>query len=86
MASITKRGQYWRAFVRRTLHPTQTATFDTKAEAEAWARHIESEMDRGSFRDRTLAKQHSLGDLFARYAKEVSPQKKGGKGGGRGLS
>lgn len=78
MASITRRGQYWRAFVRRTPHPTQTATFDTKAEAEAWARHIESEMDRGSFRDRALAKQHSLGDLFARYAKEVSPQKKGG--------
>lgn len=77
MASITKRGDYWRAFVRRRGYPQQTRTFDTKASAEAWARRVESEIDRGVFVDRTEAERNTLGDLFLRYAKEISPQKKG---------
>ena len=35
MASITKRGKYWRAQIRRRGYPTQFRTFDTKALAEA---------------------------------------------------
>lgn len=37
MASIWKRGGYWRAAVRRQGYPQQTRTFDSKADAEAWA-------------------------------------------------
>ncbi|VWC11174.1 integrase family protein [Burkholderia lata] len=80
MASIWKRNGNWRAEVRRRGYPLRTSTFDTKAMAEAWARRIESEMDRGMFVDRTEAERITLGDLLVRYSKEVSPQKKGGAG------
>ncbi|MBC8721431.1 site-specific integrase [Paraburkholderia sp. 31.1] len=80
MASILKRGNYWRAFIRRRGYPTQTRTFDTKALAEAWARCIESDMDRGTFVDRTEAERNTLDDLLKRYANEVSPHKKSGAG------
>jgi hypothetical protein len=77
MAGIWKRGKYWRAEIRRGGYPHQWRTFDTKVDAEAWARRIESEMDRGTFVDRTEAERNTFGDLLQRYAEEVSPQKKG---------
>jgi hypothetical protein len=77
MAGIWKRGGYWRAEIRRVGYPSQWRTFDTRAEAEAWARRIESEMDRGTFVDRTEAERNTFGDLLERYAEEVSPHKKG---------
>jgi len=80
MAAIWKRGKYWRAAVRREGYPAVTKTFDTKGQAEAWARRTESEIDRGSFVDRTEAERNTLGDLLRRYADEVSPHKKGGAG------
>jgi len=80
MASIWKRGNYWRAAVRRQGYPEQTRTFDAKGDAEAWARRLESEMDRGIFVDRTEAERNTLDDLLKRYAEEVSPHKKGGEG------
>ena len=48
MAQIIKRatGQ-WRARVRRKGYPDQSRTFGSRAEAEAWARLIESDMERG---------------------------------------
>ena len=52
MATVTKRGKYWRAQIRRLGFPPQHKTFDTHAEAEAWARVVESEMDRGIFSSR----------------------------------
>ena len=78
MASVWKRGDYWRAAVRRQGYPKQTRTFDSKADAEAWARRAESEMDRGIFVDRKEAERNTLGDLLLRYSNEVSPHKKGG--------
>ena len=47
MATVTKRGKYWCAQIRRLGFPPQHKSFDTHAEAEAWARAAESEMDRG---------------------------------------
>lgn len=50
MASLRKRGDLqWQARIARKGYPAQVRTFNTKAEAEAWARALESEMDRGSF-------------------------------------
>ncbi|MGF6877272.1 site-specific integrase [Paraburkholderia sp. MM5477-R1] len=80
MAAIWKRGPYWRAYIRRQGYPYQAETFDTKAAAEAWARRIEAEMDRGAFVDRTEAERNTLGDLLQQYAEKVSPGKKGGDG------
>jgi len=80
MAGIWKRGNYWRAYIRRQGYPHQNRSFDTRAEAEAWARRIESEMDRGSFVDRIEAEINTFGDLLKRYAEEISPHKKSGDG------
>ena len=52
MASIEKRGKYWRAKIRRTGFPSQSRSFDTKAQAEIWVRSVEGEMDRGIYVDR----------------------------------
>lgn len=47
MASILKRGNRWRALIRRQGHPPICKTHDTKAAAEVWARKIETELDAG---------------------------------------
>ena len=52
-------------------------TFDTKADAEAWARHIESEIDKGIFISHVEAARTSLREALERYAREVTVHKKG---------
>jgi len=47
MASIIQIKGRWRAQVRRKGHPAYTETFGTKAEAERWARNVESQIDAG---------------------------------------
>lgn len=47
MASILQIKGRWRAQVRRKGHPAYTETFGTKAEAERWARAVESQIDSG---------------------------------------
>lgn len=75
MASITKRGAYWRAQVRLKGNGSHSRTFDTKSEAEKWARSTESEMDRGLFYDRTEAEKTTLLEALDRYEKEVISRK-----------
>ena len=77
MACFQKRSGAWRVIVKRRGYPTQTRTFDTKAEAEAWARQIEGEMDRGVFVSRAEAEATTLREALDRYEKEVTPGKKG---------
>lgn len=78
MATITKRGPYqWRAQVRRHGYPAQSKTFNTKAEAEAWAKMIESEMARGVWVSRSEAEATTLYEALRRYQEEVSTAKKG---------
>jgi hypothetical protein len=78
MAAIWKRGKAWRVEIRRLNQPKQNRTFDTKAKAEAWARQVESKMDRGEFVDLKEAERNTLGDLLLRYSEKISPRKKGG--------
>ena len=53
MASITARKDRdnliigWQVRVRKKGYPLQVKTFDKKVQAQAWARQIETEMDRG---------------------------------------
>jgi integrase len=79
MASIRNRDGRWQARVIRQGYPEQTKTFDTKADAERWARLIENEQDRGEFYDRLLAEKTTLGDILKRYAQQVTPLKRGHK-------
>ena len=78
MADIRKRGDsQWQVRVRRRGHGSQTKTFVTKAEAEAWAAVVESEMARGVFVSRKEAENTTLSEALARYEREVIPAKKG---------
>lgn len=47
MGSIINRDGRWRAQVRRKGHKAQCRTFKTKAQAEAWVRQLEADIDRG---------------------------------------
>jgi integrase len=78
MPTIRKRGQYqWEAQVRRRGYPAQSKTFTTKAEAEAWASMIESEMSRGVWVSRNEAEATTLYEALKRYEEEISLSKKG---------
>ena len=77
MADIRKRGPYqWQVRVRKKGYPSQTRTFNTKAEAEAWAATTESEMTRGIFVSRKEAENTTLSEAIERYIAEVIPTKK----------
>jgi len=77
MATLEKRGDFWRVKIRRKGYPIQTRSFDTKATAERWARDIENEMDKGVFIDRTESEKNTLRDVLSRYHDEVTPLKRG---------
>ncbi|GAB5470397.1 MAG: site-specific integrase [Rhodospirillales bacterium] len=76
MATIREksRGQ-WQVQVRRKGWPYQSATFRSKKAAEAWARKIETEMDRGLFVDQSAGRQTTLGDLITLYISEVTEKR-----------
>lgn len=76
MASFQQRGEKWRAVVRRKGHPTQTETFERKADAQRWARKIEGAIDQGEF---SAPSKVPLADLLTRYRNEVTPHKAGHK-------
>lgn len=71
----------WQAKVRRKGYPTQSQTFLRKAEAEAWARHMESQIDRGIRREilasRAELQRITLRDALLRYEREITPRKRG---------
>ena len=77
MAALEKRSDYWRAKIRRKGYPIQTRSFDTKVQAEKWARDIKNEMDKGVFVDRTESEKNTLRDVLSRYHDEATPLKRG---------
>ena len=62
--------------VKRKGYGTQTRTFDSKADAGAWARRIEEEMDRGIFVSRIEAESTTLAEALDRYETEISSYKR----------
>jgi len=77
MASFRLRGSKWQARIKRDGFPDQVKSFEAKAEAERWARSVESEMDRGGYVSHTEAQRTTLADLIQRYMAEVLPSMKG---------
>jgi len=77
MASIRERSGTWQARVRREGYPAEVRSFPTRAEAQKWARYVESSMDGGGYRSRSGADKALLGEVLQRYADEVSPTKRG---------
>ena len=76
MAAFQKRSGAWRTLIRRRGYPPLTRTFDSKTQAEAWARQIEGEMDRGVFVSRAEAESTTLAEALDRYKIEVTPLKR----------
>ena len=77
MASIRKRGNRWHVQVRRAGQPAQTRSFLHKADAERWARQMETEADRTDLPpDRKQLKSITVADLLQRYVDEVLPKKR----------
>lgn len=80
MASIRKRGEYqWFVEIRRKNYPVVRKTFNTKADAERWARETESEMDRGVWVCRKEAEGTSFEEALTRYSNEITPTKRSEK-------
>ena len=77
MASIRKRGDAWQVQVRKQGRRSVTETFKIRANALAWARKVESEIERGligpNFRQSTSV---TLSELIERYIASVTPKKK----------
>ena len=80
MASLRKRlGPHgkpvWQGRIIRQGFKPQYRTFDSKAEAETWARHVEGEMDTGAWQDRSEGDRTTIREAFERYLQEFTPGK-----------
>lgn len=74
VASFTKRGTKWRVTVSHKGRRF-SATFSTKTEAREWATRKEVALK--SYASGQLGRFKTVADAFHRYAREVSPSKKG---------
>ena len=79
MASVIKVGGKWRAQVRRKGFPTETRSFDVKAQAAAWAAKIEADMMALKHHDTRIIANLTIADLIDRYSDEVGKVKAFGK-------
>lgn len=77
MATIRKRNGNWTASVRRKGYDPKYGTFDTKTEAQDWAKDIEIQMRKRVYFDTTSSEKTTLEQLLERYSEEVSVLKKG---------
>ena len=78
MATIRKLRGRWQAQVRRRGMKPRCKSFDSKLEAEKWARDLESQVDRfGAAPDTKILETTTLGQLLERYQREISPTKRG---------
>jgi integrase len=76
MAYISQRGAYWRAEIRRRGYKPVYRTFDTKQQAQQWARRLEGEMDSGQYYDRSESERTTLREALERYRREIVPEKR----------
>lgn len=78
MATIRKLRGRWQAQVRRRGMKPRCKSFDSKLEAEKWARDLEAQVDRfGAAPDTRILESTTLSELLERYKTEVSPTKRG---------
>lgn len=78
MATIRKRGAKWQVQVRRVGHHPVSQSFHILKDAEAWARHVEVQADRGELpRDPKVLRAITLGEIVERYRDTVSIKKRG---------
>lgn len=78
MATIRRRGSSWQVQVRREGSPPVSKSFPTEAEASAWARALEAQIDTAdlspSIRD---LRSMTVAELLRRYQEDITPAKRG---------
>lgn len=67
---VKKQKQGVRAQIRRRGHRPQSQTFETKGQAETWAKKVESDMDAGTFQDLHVARGLTVRNLLDRYSED----------------
>ena len=76
MATYRKCGSKWQAIVRHKNIGTTSRSFHTKQAAIKWVISVEEQLEAWTFG--TLRPTHTtLGELLQRYAREVTPVKRG---------
>lgn len=80
MASITPypRGGY-RVVIRRSGYKVRSKIFPTERQAKAWARSIETEMDKAHYREPGEGMRVTVQSFLEKFRDSVSPSRKGGK-------
>lgn len=77
MASIRFRSNKWQARISRKGEQSLVKTFQSKEDAQRWARSVEVEWDRGTYTNTHQAQKTTFGDLIERYLREVIPTMRG---------
>ena len=67
MASVTQRGNRWRAQVYKKGHKPLFKSFLYKADADKWATETERAIQRGEFVDMSAARETTLLKALERY-------------------
>jgi hypothetical protein len=68
MASLRYRNDKWQVQVRRYGHTPQSKSFQSKADAQRWARHAEAELDRTLIpNDPRLLSTITIAEVLTRY-------------------
>jgi hypothetical protein len=77
MATIRKRNGRYQVQIRRQGQPTLSRTFSLRRDADAWARQMETEIERtGLAPDVSAVRTMTVGDILDRYLRTESPQKR----------
>ncbi len=73
MATFRNRNGKWQARIQRQGQVPISKSFNTRQDAERWARQVEAQMDQGKFVSLRLDERTTLGELVTRYMAEVTP-------------
>jgi integrase len=79
MANFRKRSHGWNVQVRRSGYPNLYKTFKNKEDALAWAREVESRIQRDEFNSLPRNDLRTLGDIMSRYVKDITSRKRGAR-------
>jgi hypothetical protein len=67
MATFRNRRGKWQARVQRKRQQPVSKSFQSKQDAEKWARQLESEMYMGSYGNMALVERPTFGKVIERY-------------------
>lgn len=79
MASIRSRNGKWQARITRKGEQPLAKSFQSKQDAERWARQVESDIDKGSYTNLVLAERTTFAEVINRYIQEVISKGRGCK-------